>query len=65
MSASNQLLGGLEDSHVRSLPFEDLPAAVRDGRPRQTRTAWQKPDLSVPIIEPNRVVSHSESRFGS
>jgi heavy metal translocating P-type ATPase len=64
MTASNQLLGGLEESRVQSLPFEVLPP-VRNSQPRQPRTVWQKPDLSVTIIEPNRVVFHSASRFGS
>jgi hypothetical protein len=64
MTASNQLLGGLEESRAHSLPFEVLPA-VRNGQSRQPRTVWQKQDLSVPVIEPNRVVFHSESRFRS
>ncbi|MBV8329494.1 MAG: heavy metal translocating P-type ATPase [Verrucomicrobia bacterium] len=49
---------------MHSLEFEVLPP-VRNGQPPQTRTVWHKLDLSVPIIEPNRVVFHSESRFGS
>ena len=50
---------------ISELPFEVLPPSVRNGQPRQPLTVWQKPDLSVPIIEPNRVVFHSQSRFGS
>jgi hypothetical protein len=64
MTASNQLLGGLEESRAHSLPFEVVPA-VRNGQSRQPRTVWHKQDLSVPVIEPNRVVFHSESRFRS
>jgi heavy metal translocating P-type ATPase len=65
MTASNKLLVGLEESRVHSLPLEVLPAPVRNGHPHQPRAVWQKSDLSVPIIGPNRVVFHSESRFGS
>lgn len=65
MPTSNQLLVGLEESRVNSLPFEVLPPPMRNGQPRQPRTVWQRPDLSVSIIQPNRVVFHSQSRFGS
>src|ERR1700692_1484774 len=65
MPASNQLIVGLEESRVRSLPFEVLPPGMRNGHPRQARAVWRRPDLSVSIIQPNRVVFHSQSRFGS
>src|SRR5271166_5893240 len=65
MPTSNQLLVGLEEPRVNSLTFEVLPPPMGKGQPRQTRTVWQRPDLSVSIIQPNRVVFHSQSRFGS
>ena len=65
MPASNQLTVGLEESRVRSLPFEVLPPGMRNGHPRQARAVWRRPDLSVSIDQPNRVVFHSQSRFGS
>jgi Cu2+-exporting ATPase len=65
MTASNQLLVGLEESGAHSLPLEVLPPPAGNAHPRQSRSVWQKSDLSVPTIEPNRVVFHSQSRFGS
>src|SRR5271165_2902616 len=65
MPTSNQLLVGLEESRGNSLPFEVLPPPTRNGQRRQPRTVWQRPDLSVLIDQPNRVVFHSQSRFGS
>ncbi len=65
MPASNQQVAGSEESRVHSLPFEVLPPPMRTGQPRQSRTLWQRPDLSVSVIEPNRIVFHSQSRFGS
>jgi Cu2+-exporting ATPase len=65
MSSSNQRLVGLAESRVDSFSFEVLPPPKRNGQPRQPRTVWQRPDLSVSIIQPNRVVFHSQSRFGS
>ncbi|MBV8967908.1 MAG: hypothetical protein JO331_02470, partial [Verrucomicrobia bacterium] len=50
---------------MRSLPFEVLPLRARNGHRRQPRAISQKSDVSVSIIESNRVVLHSENRFGS
>ena len=50
---------------MHSLPFEVLPPRMRNGHSRQPRAVWRKPDLSVSIDQPNRVVFRSWSRFGS